>query len=131
MLPQYESGFHYILAILFGKKWKKIPLNTSLNVLIHFLWRYYMENNDKIDETFKEVQQNEVELNNFWNKKLIALETKTVAVQNKLVADIKKQHLKKKLREKQVKLNELLEDNKKQIQQVSPIYLKKWTKAYA
>ena len=88
-----------------------------------------MKHNDKIAKTFEEVKKEKVELNNCWNKRFLALETQTVADKDKLDVEMKQTafEAETELRQEQFKLKELLEDNKKKIEEVE-LKLEKQTK---
>ena len=62
-----------------------------------------------------EVRKEKNELEKFWSNKFAALETKTEADRNKLVTDVKQKSFatETKLHQEQLKLNVLLEDNRK------------------
>ena len=96
-------------------------INEKVLVLENaFVKNEYLRSNEKIGKAFEEIKNDKEQLNNFWSKRFIALEEKTVSDKIELHEDIeqKKCETEAELHQKQLQLKELLEDNKKKIEQV-------------
>ena len=85
-----------------------------------FVKNEYLRNNEKIGKAFEEIKNDKDKLDNFWSEKFVALEEKTEADKIELHEEIehKKIETEAGLNQEQLRLKELLADNKKKIEEV-------------